>query len=461
MTPKLSTTNPFGVGATTPSQGPTAGGASPEQFRRLLDALNRRVADAKRTIDYVSTDPSSEGLFYRDGRNPQAALLGVARTDSGLGRIASFLARQRNAVEAMRQASSVPDPRPPEGMYPEVPSMQAGGVPMPDLSSYVSPYDNAMAKVRDYSAAATPEINSAYDTLAKRLSGYAADAVAANEAAKAGVEQRLTAAASDVAAAYQANIDRLSQFGGSGLGSLTAGAMAEQEAAKAQFAAQQASQTNLLNQIGLQQQSAAQDRMSAADASRAQALTSKEVAMQAALSQLESGRAQAERQYASDAASASAANASAANAAARGNFEMAMQIAQAKTDYINQQQDAYKKSLISGKDWLYNEYAPIASQENPNAWNVFTELIGGANDNSNFTSSIAGGGTRAGSKAEVSDADRMRWAESRVDSAADELRNKNGVDIDRSLLRRWIRIYFTPGNTMLSSEKAAANGLQY
>lgn len=406
----------------------------------------QRKQDAAKA--YADSKEASGNLLYKQGMNPLQRLVGVLRPGTPLGDAAARAAGSANDAMAVAAASA---PANTTGAFPSLPVLQAGGAPMPNIADYVGPYDNAMAKVREYAASATPEIQAAYDNLATRLAKYAAEGAAANTAAQAGTAARLQQGAGEVAGAYQANLDQLNQYGGSGLGSISAGAQSELAAAQAQFARQQAAQQDLLSNIGLQQAQAAQDRASAAEAARSQALTSKEVAMQAALSQLEGGRAQASRQYASDAAQASAAGASSANAAAQANFEMAMKLAQAKSDYASQQSDAYNKSLISGKDWLMNEYAFDAQQQMPQTWGAFESLLGNAlkPDKNNIPSDQL--------DTEASDAKRLDWALGSVDDIVQTYKDK-GIKIDGAALRRWLKIYFTPGNTMLSTERARANG---
>lgn len=431
------------------------------QFKNFTAALLRRTADGGPSNGSngpmgpagpnAGAGVKDNSLLYQYGKSPQASAFGIAKPGSDLAGIAEPLEMARRLRATTDFAGAPANTSMPEGMLPDLPTLQSAGVPMPNISDYVGPYENAMAKVREYAAAATPEIQAAYDNLASRLAKYAAEGAAANTAMQASTAARLQEGSNTVAGAYQANIDQLNQYGGSGLGSISAGAQAEQAAAQAQFARQQAAQQDLLSNIGMQQQQAAQDRSSAADAARSQALTSKEVAMQAALSQLEGGKAQASRQYASDAAQAGAASASSANAATQANFDMAMKLAQSKNEYASQQSDAYNKSLVSGKDWLMNEYAFDAQQQMPQTWGAFEALLQQAlkPDKNNVPADQL--------TAEASDARRLDYALGSIDNIV-ETYKQSGYQVDPAALRRWLKIYFTPGNTMLSSEKARANG---
>lgn len=171
----------------------------------------------------------------------------------------------------------------------------------PQLSTYLRPFDEALARTREAHAAALPTIGAAYD----RLKG----GLAANQSEFAAVQARV--AAEQVARQQQAQQqtaqlqrpvlnDLTSQFGADALGSLTGALGAEAAQQQANLTQQAQRHQSLAAEFAAQQQRSHQTRLADADLAREASVANAGVNLNSILGQIGVQRAGAERQYAGD-----------------------------------------------------------------------------------------------------------------------------------------------------------------
>lgn len=318
-------------------------------------------------------------------------------------------------------------------LAPNVPGMPDFGGPIlqtaPDLGSYVRPYDDASAGVTAMHGQVRPQIDSQYAALAAALQERVGAGQVRNEQTAGQLAAALQAAQGTSAANWRGSEQSLAAHGALGVGNIAGAAEAEQQAAQSQLAAQFAAQQSLAANVGASNNESNQARVSEADMAKQAALANADTNMQAALAKIGMGRADAESQYAQDAASTSQANARLQQEYAQGQWENQMATEQATREDRAARQQLWNENLSQpGESFLAR--APQLRQEMPAAYSGLMDIL----------SANAEGGTLASAMAMIDD-----------DSMADL-----GED-EKSRLAQWLKEYYADqgGSYSLDRQKQA------
>lgn len=205
-----------------------------------------------------------------------------------------------------------------------------GGIPLPDRNAFIAPFNNAEQATRNVHAQVIPTIDNIFATLQTGMGQQEqqfSDRMAAL-AASAGQQQQAAAAA--LPAPQQAIAVDPSQVVGSLAAELQQANVANTQS---QQAANQADLA-MLNEIAAMGQADSASVQQSAQAVGAGARANADAQLQQALNAIGMGRAQAEADFASQAAQAAAQNAALSNDAARTNMDM-RRMAMEEWDRIN------------------------------------------------------------------------------------------------------------------------------
>lgn len=305
---------------------------------------------------------------------------------------------------------------------------QMGGIPMPDRAAYIRPYDEAQARAETGAAQANNVISGQYDglqsTLNKQAAGYA-QAQAQLDAQHAAASSRLR----DQAAALMTESGSVLQGAPA---SIAAGRNATADAQRANMMASQADATDLSRQIRNNTVQGLREDATATQGAEAAALQSNSAQLRGLLAQIGLGRAQADRQYQSDAQAVAARNAEIANSNANsrlGSMRALIELRQSQADAEAKQQEAemapYLKAAeeadkaaakTSGREWVQNNWGTI-SRQYPGMSAAFAGIMSekpttAAEAQSLLNSqidSLQEGDNPSGYKFTPKDIDRFRW----------------------------------------------------
>lgn len=240
-------------------------------------------------------------------------------------------------------------------------------LPMPDRNAMLAPYDQAEASARKVYGEITPRIQNNYDVLDADLAASAAD----YEARMGAIAQRLNAEQAQTQArtgdAVAASEQALAAQGG-GASSLVQELAAEAAAQQSAQAQVQGAADDILQQINALGTNASQSVQAQADSTEAASKTDAEMALAAVLNKIGLGRADAESQYAAQAADISFRNAQMEQEARQVALEEAIA---AREQYDVEQQDIYAQAVDEG--WNIN--AQRRMRDYPNSWAIVQQAI--------------------------------------------------------------------------------------
>lgn len=249
-------------------------------------------------------------------------------------------------------------------------------LPMPDLQSYVGPYDRGADVAQDTYDQARPVIENIYRDLGQAVERRQGEAAAEGER----VRQR----AADEQAALRAQSTALTTPTalGESMGG-TPGAEAQAEADRALLSLQQADQAQLSQSMQASDNALSESARRDASAMRSGSLANASNNLEQILGQLNIGRAGAEQQYNKDVQQTQLANTDARNQHAMMSHQMkadALQQAQQAEDLWREQNERRASASMTSGRMQWEQNLDSRLQKNPMASEAMLSVIEGAGE---------------------------------------------------------------------------------